>query len=77
MTVPNNVHALGYSGAVMANPDKPVVQATLVFQEDDGQGFVTIISDSIQGGTALCKVTPELAKAINDLVDEVNEQFNS
>lgn len=77
MNTPNNVHALGYAGAVMANPEKPVVQATMIFQEEDGVGFVAIISDSINGGTGLCRVTPKLAEAINELVDEINEQFNT
>lgn len=71
-----NVHALGYGGALMINPAKPVVQATLMFTEENGVGQIMIMSDSIIGGMGLCHLTQDIVDGIKSLIEEVNEAVN-
>lgn len=72
-TQQNNVHSLTYNGIKFTQPEKPVIQATLIFDEETGEGMITIVGDNINGGEVLCLMQPEIVESIRALIKEAND----
>lgn len=58
---------------VAAKINGPVIQATIVFEEETGVGTITILGDNIVGGIAVMHLTQPIAEEIASLIEEFND----